>query len=433
MILNNISEKTLSNGLKVICLHKSGAPVVAIQVWYRTGSANETPGIRGISHFVEHLMFRGSKNIRSEEHAQRINAVGGHCNAFTAEDVTAYVNSVPRQYYESVLELEADRMANLLIDDKLFATEKRVVIEEFHTYMNNPVAKAMLEFRKEFYGDHPYGLSPLGTLEDLQNISVDDCYNYYKKWYTPSNAVLVAVGDLDVEQFYDAAQKYFGPIPPGELQDRAVAPPLKVVSNVSRMKRRVEFDVPVLIMGYPAPPINHRDAIALEILQMITSGGETSRLHREVVRNEAVAVMAGGMNQMLKISGMSMFFAAFTPDITARRVERAIIKQIEKIKANGISSPEMEKVKNATLTSRTFELYTAENICQRIGYSETIEGDYKAWVKRLDMLKNLDLDTLVEVANRYWTDTNRHVLYLKPKKTSIMLYFGGLIRRIFKN
>jgi len=171
--------------------------------------------------------------------------------------------------------------------------------------------------------------------------------------------------------------------------------------------------------------------VAMEILQLVVSGGESSRLHREVVRKESAAVMTGGMNNIMKYAGMSMFVAAFTPDISASRVEKSLIHQIELIRRNGITEKEMEKVKNATLSSRTFELYSAENICNRIGHSECIEGDYRMWVERFEALKKLDINSLVEVANKYWDDSKLHVLHLQPLKTNPMLYIGGLLRRIF--
>lgn len=434
MELKNILEKTLSNGLKVICLKKSDAPIVSIQVWYKTGSVNEVDGIRGISHFLEHMMFRGSKNVKSEEHAQKINGVGGHCNAFTAEDLTGFTNSVPREYFEMVLELEADRMDSLQLEANLFETERKVVIEEFHTYMNNPIAKAFLEFRQEFFKGHPYSTSPLGTMQDLQSFTIDQCRSYYQSWYSPDNAIIVIVGDIDEELAFEKVEKCFGcKVASGKFDSEETKTALETFNDAHRMQRKVEFDVPMLLLGYPAPPSWHEDAVALEILQLVISGGESSRLHRQVVRRESVAVMAGGMNHLLKRAGMSMFFAAFTPDISAGKVESSLLKQVEQIRNSGISAEEIEKVKNSTLTNRTFELYSAENICNRIGYSECIEGDYKLWVERLDAIKLLDKDHLTEVAGKYWNDSHKHVLYLKPKKVKPILYIGGLLRRFMGN
>jgi zinc protease len=430
MLLHNIAEKTLGNGLKIICLEKTGTPVVAVQVWYKTGSVAEEKGIRGISHFLEHMMFRGSLNVKSEEHARRISDVGGHSNAFTAEDVTAYINSVPHDYLDLALSLEADRMDGLLLDERLLETEKRVIIEEFHTYMNNPVAKAFLEFRREFYGTHPYAISPLGLLDDIAAVSADKCRDYYRRHYAPDNAVIVVVGEVKNDVVFEAAARHFAAKP------RRLAVPPRVdaakpyAEGELRMKRRVEFDVPLLVTGYPAPPSSHEDAVALEILQLVTAGGETSRLHREVVRKKSIAVMAGGMNHLLKSSGMSIFFAAFTPDIGAGRVEKAIDREISRIKKDGITTEEMEKARNATLTNRTFELYSVDNICQRIGYSEVIEGNYRLWVERLESLRKLDTDRLVQVANRWWDDSKKHVLFLKPRRSNPLLLVAGIARRI---
>lgn len=430
MLLQKIAEKTFGNGLKIICLEKSGAPIIAVQVWYKTGSVAEETGIRGISHFLEHMMFRGSRMVKSEEHARRISDVGGHSNAFTAEDVTAYINSVPHDCLDMALSLEADRMDGLLLDEKLLETERRVIIEEYHTYMNNPVAKAFLEFRKEFYGTHPYAVSPLGVLEDITAMTVDKCRDYYRRHYAPDNAVVVVVGDVKDEVVFETAARHFDDKP----RRTDVPPPFdagrRYEGGAPRMRRKVEFDVPVMVTGYPAPPSSHEDAVALEILQLVAAGGETSRLHREVVRKRSVAVMAGGMNHLLKSSGMSIFFAAFTPDIGAGTVEKAIDREINRIKKDGISREEMEKARNTTLTNRIFELYSADNICQRIGYSEVIEGDYRHWVERLESLKNLTTERLALVANRWWDDSKKHVLFLQPRRSNPLLLIVGIARRI---
>lgn len=430
MLLNNIVTRTLDNGLKIIALRKKGAPIVSVQVWYNVGSVQEHDGIRGIAHLLEHMMFRGSANVKSEEHARRINEVGGHSNAFTTEDVTAYTNSVPRGSFEMVLDLEADRMDGLTIDPELFAVERNVIIEEYHTYMNNPVAKAFLEFRQEFFKGHPYTHSPLGLIEDLQKITPDDCRNFYSKWYSPSNAVIVTVGDIDETEAIEAITGRFGKKAVLGEKNSNQEVPLPVVS-ANRMHRKVEFDVPVLIAGFPAPPSSSKDVTALEILQMVLSGGESSRLHRNVVRKEAAAVMAGGMNHLMKKTGLSMFFAIFTPDVAVSRVEKSLLNQIRRIKDEGISAQEMEMVKNATLTSRTFELYSAEHICNRIGFAECIEGDYRLWVERLNVLRDLDITTLTTVAKKYWNEENMSLLHLQPKRINPLLYVGGIMRRIF--
>ena len=437
-ILDTTSEHILSNGLKVICFRKTSAPVVSVQIWYKTGSANERPGIRGVSHMLEHMMFRGSANVGSEEHARRINDIGGHCNAFTAEDVCAYINSVPKDYLDMVFTLEADRMAGLTLDAELLETERKVIVEEYHTYMNNPVAKAFLEFRKSFFGEHPYALGPLGELDDIKSITVDDCSNYFKQNYHPSNAVVVVVGDIESREcVFELAEKRFGrmmspSLPPGKSSKCMLGGGVCEANGVPGwMKRVVEFDVPMLIVGFPAPASASCDALPLDILQMIVSQGESSRLNREVVRRHSVAVMAGGMNHFLRLSGMSLFFAAFTPDISPRRVLEAIEREISGIVEKGISEFEIEKIRNTMLTGRALEMYSAEHICHRLGYSETIDGDFRLWIERIGTLKNISRQDLLAVAQSYWDCRKRYALYLKPKKIQPALFLMGLARKVF--
>ncbi|MGD9200997.1 MAG: pitrilysin family protein [Chitinispirillia bacterium] len=431
-MLESISVNVLDNGLKIITCPKNDTPVISIQVWYKTGSVNEYPGIYGISHILEHMMFRGSKNVASEEHTRKINDIGGHCNAFTSEDVTSYLNSVPKQYLSMVLDLEADRMENLLPDENLFETEKKVIIEEYHTYMNNPVAKAFLEFRTIFFNNNPYQISPLGTIENIKSISSHDLKNYYEKWYSPNNAVIVIVGDfLQADQIVDLVNNKFGHIKEKRNLNNNPQKNFRLENKSNWMKRKVDFDVPILIMGFPSPASSSEDVLPMEILQMIISQGETSRFNREIVRKQNLAVMAGGMNHTMKNAGMSILFSAFTPDIGYKKIEWAMNKQIAVIKDNGISQQEMEKVKNITLTNRTFELFTGEYICQRLGYSEIIDGDYKIWVKKLEALRNLDRDTLLAAAQKYWNNNNKHTLYLCPQKINPILYIFGMLRRFF--
>lgn len=433
-MLDSIQQKTMPNGLKVICLRKPGTPVASVQVWYRSGSACERDGMRGISHMLEHMMFRGSANVGSEEHANRINEVGGHCNAFTAEDVTAYTNSVPVEQLRMVLDLEADRMVGLTLDRDMLETERNVLVEEYHTYMNNPVAKAFLQFRRSFFGSHPYAIGPLGEIDDMKAIVRDALVEHYERWYTPGNAVLVVVGDIDSEDaLFDKVADSFGSIPCAAAPDRWPEPgnaEYDVTHREPFMKRRVEFDVPILMAGYPAPPSSSDDALALEVLHMVVSQGETSRLHREMVRHRSVAVMAGGLNHLLKHAGMTLFFAAFTPDMSYRRVDRALCAEIERTRNEGISEWEMEKIRNTTLTQRTFEMFSVEHICQRIGYADCVDGDYRIWLRRLEQLERLERDQLVSVARKYWDSRFRQTLYLRPRRVSPMLLLSGLVRRL---
>lgn len=407
--------------------------MVSVQVWYRVGSANEHDGIRGGSHILEHMMFRGSDRFGPQEHARNINDVGGHSNAFTAEDVTAYLNSVPATELEMVMEMEADRMAGLTLDSQLFETERAVIIEEYHTYMNNPVTKAFLEFRGTLFENHPYSISPLGRIEDLQSLTVDMLRSYYNKWYAPRNAVLVVTGDFENHRgVYDMAHRYFGRLDNKDYSpdQHKNIPPIPKTSG-GWMKRKVDFDVPMLIAGFKAPRAGDPAGLSLDIMQMIAAQGETSRMHLELVRRTSLAVVAGGMNHFLRLAGMSLFFTAFTPEVSVKKLDRAMAGVLGELRGKGARSEELEKVKNTMLTGRSFELYSAENICQRLGYAEVVEGDYNLWVQRLEALQSLTREQLLSAVRTYWDDTQRYTLYLRPRRIKPMIYLAGILRRIF--
>lgn len=431
-MLDAIRENTLDNGLKIISCKKTDTPVISIQIWYKTGSRNESKGIFGISHFLEHMMFRGSKNVGSEEHARRINDIGGHCNAFTSEDITSYTNSVPKEHLTMVLELEADRMQQLVFNQNLIETERKVIIEEYYTYMNNPLAQAFLEFRNIFFYNHPYQVSPLGKLVDIQAITAQDLEQYHHDYYSPDNATIVVVGDFNqTETLVDQISNYFSQIKTRISSKENQNTSFTLENKSNWMMRKVDFDVPIVLTGYPAPSSSSDDVLAMEIAQMIISQGETSRLHKELVRNQSIAVVAGGINHSLKYAGLSLFFASFTPDTSHKKVAAALNTQIEQIRNSGINIQELNKAKNMTLTNRTFELYSAEHICYRLGYSEIVDGNYRTWVKKLEDLQKLELSTLGDIIQKYWKDEYRHSLFLKPKKVNPLLFGFGLFRRLF--
>ncbi|MBN1983670.1 MAG: insulinase family protein, partial [Chitinivibrionales bacterium] len=431
-ILENITEITLPNKLKLICLKKSDAPVVSVQLWFKTGSKNERDGIRGISHVLEHMMFRGSKNVASVEHSRRIEEVGGNCNAFTSEDATVFIDNIPSSQLEMVLTLEADRMINLSLDPQIFETERKVIIEEYHSYMNNPVSKALLEFRSLYFNNFPYKISPLGTLDDLCKMSVDDVRNYYETWYNPENLVVAIVGDFkSIAWITESFEKTFGLIESKctvSHKPQLYEKPFSFIMPESiSMKRSVDFDVPIIMLGFPAPRYGHKDCIALDILQIILSQGESSHFYRELVRKQSLVLMASGINHFLQHAGLSLFFAVFTPNVAYSKVERALNSMVVGMSKRHITTQEITKVRAMTLTNRVFDLFSAEHICNRLGYNEAIDGNYRGWVEKLELLKNISYEQLVATANTYWNERWRYVLCLKPKKVNRLLFFMGLL------
>jgi zinc protease len=192
----------------------------------------------------------------------------------------------------------------------------------------------------------------------------------------------------------------------------------------------VDFGVPMQLHGFAAPAADNPDVVALEILQQIVSQGETSRLHRSLVRRESVAVMAGGANLLFSRAGMSLLFAAFTPDVSASRVNAAMEAEVRLARCEGVSEAEMEKVRNTTLTSHTFDMYSAEDLAHHLGFAETVIGDYRQWLRRLELLRTVTAEQVTEAARTYWGDSARWSLSLVPNRARPMLYLAGLARRV---
>jgi zinc protease len=430
-MLETIRSFALLNGLTLLCLHKRSAPVVAMEVWYPTGSAHDPAGKRGLSHILEHMMFRGSANVPPEAHAKRVAAVGGHANAFTAEDATAYVNAVPREHLDTVLELEADRMFSLLLKPDLFEIERKVIIEEYHTYMNNPVAKAMLEFRREFYGSHPYAVGPLGTLDEINSVTTEDCREYHQSRYAPRSAAVVVVGDFGSEEYLnERVSHWFGRDCQRQDPTASALPEIASVRQPMAMERRVEFDVPIQIHGYAAPAVAHPDTVALDVLMQILGQGESSRLTQALVHRAGAAVAVGGANQFLRGSGMSMLFALYTPDTSAGRIRDLLLSEVNRVRRDGVSESELNKAKNQSLAAHVFDSYSAEHLCHRLGLAHTIEGGAERWLERLKALEQLSVEQVTEAARSYWSPDSVSVLTLKPRRIRPMLVVAGLARRV---
>jgi len=292
--LLDIEEHRLDNGLRVLMLEDHSAPVVSYQVWFDVGSRNERPGITGLSHMLEHMMFRGSAKYGPEEHGDIVKAHGGSLNAFTSEDMTVYFENISSDQLELVIHLEAERLANLRLTEETFQPERSVVAEERLVGNDNNVFGAAWErAQAASYIAHPYGWSVVGWMSDIQGYTVDDLQAYYETYYAPDNATAVLVGDFDPERALVLFEKYYGGIPAGGPR-----PEVRTVEPPQQGERRTTFkrvaQLPFLFATYHIPEAAHADFAALEVAQKILSDGETSRIYKRCVYDEQLATYAGG-------------------------------------------------------------------------------------------------------------------------------------------
>jgi zinc protease len=426
-----IYEYTLDNGLKVLIMEKHTMPVVAVQVWYRVGSHNEWPGVRGIAHLFEHMMFRGSENYGPEEHARLINEVGGTNNAYTTEDMTVYHERLPAAELELALKLEAERMHLLKLDQNVLNTEREVVKEEYRLRVEtSPIGKIFLKFRQIMYPDHPYNWTPIGIMADLDSISVEDSREFYNSFYAPNNAVLVIVGNVDNQYALNLVEKYFGIIPVKEVYpepDLSLPPQ----DQLQKLKEKSSLEIPITAVAFHIPCAEHPDIIPLQVLSYILSWGESSRLHKALVRDKELAVFAGGFPWIMQGPGTFLYAAGYLPNINSKKVERALLEEINRLKEEYVTDEELRKARKQLMAQKVFSRYSAEDLAGSIGYAEVMLGDYNLYLREVEEFAKVTREDIRRVANQYFIDSNTTILHIIPEMRNWLLYIFGIIRSIF--
>jgi zinc protease len=410
----DIKEWKLANGLEVLFLADHKAPIATVQVFYHVGSKDEHVGIRGVAHMFEHMMFKGSEHVPPEQHARLLKEVGGQVNAFTTEDITAYHDTVPPSYVGFAMQLEAERMRHLKLFQGTIDSERKVVEEEKRLRVdNNPIGKAIERFRALAYAKHPYAWTPIGTIEDLEKVTPEDCQKFYDAYYQPNNATLIVVGDLDEAEVRKLAEQHFGPVP------RGPAPPRNKVEEPAQTEPRrdtlaLEVQLPITVAGYHVPRAGDADVPALEVLAAVLSGGESSRLHQRLVRKDKLAIAAGGLVESMEDSGLFLAYAAFLPVRDPAKVRQAIYDEIARTRAQPIPAEELEKAKNELAAQNIFGLQTVDGVATDLGQYQYVHGDWREFAKGAARYMAVTAPDLMRVARKYLVETNLTELTLQP-------------------
>jgi len=413
-----VASDRLPNGLEIYVYEDHTAPVVSVNVWYRVGSRDEPIGRRGMAHLLEHMMFKGSKRVGPEEHARIIEQVGGEMNAFTSTDVTVYWDKVPAPYLELVLELEAERMANLVLTEAHLQTEREVVKEEFRVGLeNSPLNLAFERFQAVALAGTPYAWTPHGFLEELDAITVQDLETFYRTYYVPNNAVLVVAGDTDLATVRRLAEKHFGPIPPGPVPER---PPvaLQPAGETQRETLAIPLQLPVLVGGYLIPGLRSPDMEALQAAGLILSGGESARMHRSLVREQQLALAAVGVAQQYEDAGLFLLAALYLPPVEAGQVAEALVAEVERLAA-GVGEQELQRVKNQLVASYVFSLDTLDGVANAIGSAVVLEGGLEKFTRGLEPYFALTPDDIVRVARTYLTRDRLTLVEVVPEPVPV--------------
>ncbi|MFL2980511.1 MAG: M16 family metallopeptidase [Methylophilaceae bacterium] len=419
----NVQEITLKNGMRVLVKEDHRSPVVVSMVWYRAGSLDEVNGKTGVAHLLEHMMFKGTKTTKPGEYSEIVAAAGGRENAFTGADYTAYFQRLEKSKLPISMKMESDRMQNLVVTEEEFKKEIQVVMEERRWRTDDkPKAQVNELFNSLIFRAHPYGRPIVGWMSDLENMTHEDALEWYKKWYSPNNAILVIGGDVDTQEVFAEAKKYFADIPAFEIDKRK--PQIEPKQNGSRRAvLKAPSKLPYLQMGYPAPSLgkdgqeNKKEAFALEVLVGVLSGTSSSRLNQNLVRNTSRAISVGAGYSMLSRGGQSSFEMYGTPSekVSVVDLEKYLKLELKKIVDNGVTDAELNRVITSVIAGEVYQKDSVFGAVMQIGQLETMGYSHKIVDDYIDNIKQVTSQDIQEVVKKYFHDDALTIVTLDPQ------------------
>ena len=416
-------EFTLDNGLKVVVREDHRAPVVVSQVWYKVGSSYETPGQTGLSHALEHMMFKGSEKLGPGEASRILRDLGAEENAFTSDDYTAYYQVLARDRLPVAFELEADRMASLRLPADEFSREIEVIKEERRLRTDDqPTAKAYERFNAMAYPASGYHTPTIGWMADLERMTVEDLRHWYQSWYVPNNATLVVVGDVTPDEVKTLAQRFFGGIPKRPVPSAKL--PLELAEpGLRQLTLHVRTQLPSLIYGFNVPSLatakDPRTVHALRLISALLDGGYSARLSTRLEREQEL-VSGASTNYDAFARGDSLFVISATPNTqknkTLADVEAGIWKLLEELKTTPPSAEELERVRAQVIAGLVYNRDSISSQATTIGQLETVGLSWKLIDNELDELKNVTPADIQNAARTYFTRERLSVAHVLPEE-----------------
>ncbi len=408
-----LHSTVLDNGLRVVVNHDPTVPVVAVNLWFDVGSRDEQPGRTGLAHLFEHLMFEGSANVASGEHLAIVQSVGGSANATTWFDRTNYFETVPTHALDLALWLEADRLASLELTQETLDNQRAVVLEEKRQrYDNVPYGDVLIHLiGLTFPEGHPYSHPTIGSMDDLAAADLDDVRAFFATHYAPGNAVLTIVGDVTVDDAVARAARYLGGVPSSLRQARPVAEPLPPLTGIPRTEVTADVPTDASYATWRLPARDTREFAAVDLALAVLGDGQTSRLHRRLVRTDLIAEGAGASTLGL-IGGNSIGFAQARAlaGVRAEQLEAAIIEEVNRFLADGPSAVEVDRAKAQFEREWLDQLGRFDSRADLIGCYATLYGDPEVVNRRLDEVRSLTVAEVADAARRYLQPEQRAVL-----------------------
>ena len=414
--LDDLKSFTLKNGMTILVAEDHSIPNANMYLFWKVGSRNEYPGITGISHFFEHMMFNGAKKYGPKQFDRVMEANGGANNAYTTENTTVYTDWFPSDSMEIMFELEADRIQHLAIDQKMLDSERGVVTSERSTGLENSNFRMIWEEVKgSAFRAHPYSWSVIGHQSDIDNWSLQDLKDYHRTYYAPNNAFVVIAGDVTLKEVKRLANKYFAPIP-------AQQPPRKVhtVEPEQKGERRVYVQKPSatsanIMFAYHVPETQHEDYYPLAMLTTILGDGNSSRLSRALVDEQQLATSAFTYLPESFDPNLFYIYAVAAKDISSDTLEKGIISEVNKIITEGISQKELDKVKNKAQVDFYRTLATINGKANTLGSYELYFGSYAEMFNATNKMAAVTVEDIQRVAKTYLRRANRTVGVLDAK------------------
>jgi len=418
--LANPYEKTLANGLRVIVQEDRRAPTAVHMVWYRAGSMDETDGTSGVAHVLEHMMFKGTKTLKPGEFNKRVAAAGGRDNAFTSLDYTAYFQQVPAKRLPEMMALEADRMSNLVLGAKEFEQEIKVVMEERRLRTeDNPQSLVYEKQMAAAFQAHPYRRPIIGWMNDLQNMTVADARDWYRRWYAPNNAYVIVVGDVNKDEVFRLAEKHYGKIPRRALPVRKPQnEPAQV--GIKRLTVKAPAKLPYLSMAWKVPALRdlnkEREPYALEMLAGVLDGHEAARLARNLVRGSKIAVSAGA-GYDATVRGEAVFVISGTPaeGRSVTELEAALRAEIARVANEGVGAQELERVRTQVIAAQVYKRDSMMAQAMEIGRTEAAGVHWRDIDTLLEKIRSVTAEEVQAAARKYFDDATLTVAVLDPQ------------------
>lgn len=410
---DDIKTFTLQNGMKFLVAEDNSIPNANMYLFYKVGSRNEYPGITGLSHFFEHMMFNGSKKFGPKMFDQTMEFNGGANNAYTTQNVTVYTDWFPVSAMETIFDLESDRISSLNIDPKMVESERGVVLSERSTGLENSPWNMLSDaLNATAFQEHPYHWTVIGYETDIKNWTKEDLEKYFRTYYAPNNCVVVISGNVKADEVKRMAEKYMAPIP-------ANAPPKAVhlVEPPQTGERRVtiqkEVPSPYLMIGYHTPEATNKDYYSLSILNAVLTSGNSSRLYSELVDKKQLANMVGSDFSESFDPNLFNIYAIAAKGVKEQDLESAIYSEIDKIKKEGITENELQKIKNQKLIEFYAQIETINGKSNNIGTYELFFGDYRKMFDAPAEYSKVTTEDVKRVASQYFNKSNRTVGILK--------------------